>query len=139
MATTPNIISGRKCTGRKWKGFIARSRICSGRKMSASSNTPICSAFLMPTRRRPTRLLRRKEPRVFPERARDGGIRAGSETQSAPSNSSRSRGGGYYLFLGIVSGLLLFFLSFIHVRGAYHFPAAFGFFRRIFYLQYALF
>jgi hypothetical protein len=45
----------------------------------------------------------------------------------------------YFGFILAVSALLLLFLSFIHVRGAYTFPPGFSVFRRLFYVQYALF
>jgi membrane-anchored protein YejM (alkaline phosphatase superfamily) len=45
----------------------------------------------------------------------------------------------YFGFILAVSALLLLFLGFIHVRGAYTFPPGFSIFRRLFYVQYALF
>jgi membrane-anchored protein YejM (alkaline phosphatase superfamily) len=46
---------------------------------------------------------------------------------------------GYAGFILAISALLLLFLSLIHVRGNYTFPSGFSVFRRLFYVQYALF
>src|SRR5262249_8817162 len=47
-AITPNIISGRKCTGRKWKNFAKASSTCRSKKASAPSSEHTCLVFSIP-------------------------------------------------------------------------------------------
>lgn len=77
--------------------------------------------------------------KAFPEASGAGVDPSAVENSEVTISDRRNRSLWYYLFLAGLTGILLCFLSLIHVRGAYHFPPGFGFFRRLFYVQYALF
>src|SRR5207247_2488892 len=70
-ATTPSIISVRKCIGQKWNSFSGRSLSYRNGKVSASSIMPICWASSIPTCPNAVNP-QRKRRRQFPNRGARG-------------------------------------------------------------------